>query len=138
MFKAVTFIIFMAVFFPVVFNTLAGVRGTNQMLVWAVLTLGANRWNVLKEVVLPGALPSIVNGIRLGMGYGWRAVIAAEMIAAASGLGYMIFDARNWLDTPVVVMGMITMGLCWLSLDRMILKPIEKRTIEKWGLVTQY
>lgn len=137
-FKSMTFIIFMAVFFPVIFNTLGGVRGTNQTFVWAVLTLGGDKWNVLKEVVFPGALPSIVIGIRLGMGYGWRAVIAAEMIAAASGLGYMIFDARNWLDTPVVIVGMVVMGLIWLTLDRIVLKPVERKTIEKWGLVSRF
>jgi NitT/TauT family transport system permease protein/taurine transport system permease protein len=137
-FTSLTFIIFMAVFFPVVFSTLGGVRGTNETLVWAVLTMGGNKIDVLKDVVLPGALPSIVTGIRIGMGYGWRSVIAAEMIAASSGLGYMIFDARNWLDTPVVIVGMIVMGLCWLALDRLFLKPIEASTIEKWGLVSKF
>ena len=136
--KSMTFIIFMAVFFPVVFSTLVGVRGTNETLVWAVLTLGGKKFNVMKDVIFPGALPSIVTGIRIGMGYGWRSVIAAEMIAASSGLGYMIFDARNWLDTPVVIVGMILMGVCWLTLDRIFLKPIEARTIEKWGLVSKF
>jgi taurine transport system permease protein len=133
-YKAVTFVIFTNVFFPVCFNTITGVRGIPQVLINAALTCGANYLQVVKEILVFGALPSVVTGIRIGMGFGWRALVGGEMIAATSGLGFLIFDARQFLKTDVIIMGMITMGLMWLLMDRLILKPWESRTIERWGM----
>jgi NitT/TauT family transport system permease protein/taurine transport system permease protein len=89
---------------------------------------------VLLDVVIPGALPYIVTGTRLGFGYAWRALVAGEMIAATSGLGYMIFQARDYLKTDEVIVGMLTIGLFWAAIERLVLRPIERRTIERWGL----
>ena len=69
---------------------------------------------------MPGALPNIVTGIRTGMGFAWRGLIAAEMIATNVGLGYMLFLARDFYRTEVIVFGMIVIGLLWLLLDRLI------------------
>ncbi len=136
-YKAVTFVIFTNVFFPVCFNTITGVRGIPQVLINSALTCGASYFQVVKEILVYGALPSVVTGIRIGMGFGWRALVGGEMIAATSGLGFLIFDARQFLKTNVVIMGMITMGLLWLIMDRLILKPWELRTIERWGMARQ-
>src|SRR5438067_680963 len=81
--------------------------------------LGAGRWAMLTEVLIPGALPNIVTGIRTGMGFAWRGLIAAEMIATSQGLGYMLFLARDFYRTEVIVMGMIVIGLLWLAIDRL-------------------
>jgi taurine transport system permease protein len=132
---AVTFIIFNSVFFPIVFNTILGIRAIPENMVNAALCLGASPWVLVKEVYLPGALPSIVAGLRLGAGYGWRALIGGEMIATSTGLGFMIFDARQFLGTDVVILGMVVIGILWLVLDSLILRPLEKRTVIRWGTV---
>ena len=90
---------------------------------------------MLTEVLLPGALPNIVTGIRTGLGFAWRGLIAAEMIATNVGLGYMLFVARDFYKTEVIVLGMIVIGVLWLLLDRLLLAPIERTTIERWGMV---
>ncbi len=132
---AVTFIIFNSVFFPIVFNTILGIRSIPENMANAALCLGASPWVLVREVYLPGALPSIVAGVRLGAGYGWRALIGGEMIATSTGLGFMIFDARQFLGTDVVILGMVVIGVLWLVLDSLILRPIEKRTVIRWGTV---
>lgn len=133
-FGAITFIIFNAVFFVVVYNTILGVSRIPQALRDAARSLGANRWQLLTEVLLPGALPNIVTGIRTGMGFAWRGLIAAEIIATNAGLGYMLFLARDFYRTEVIVLGMILIGAIWVAIDRLILAPVERRTIERWGL----
>jgi taurine transport system permease protein len=134
-FGAITFVIFNAVFFVVAYNTLLGVSGIPMPLRHAAASLGANRWNLFWEVLLPGALPNIVTGIRTGLGFAWRGLIAAEMIATNVGLGYMLFVARDFYRTEVIVLGMIVIGILWLLIDRLLLAPLERRTIERWGMV---
>ncbi|MBX3518679.1 MAG: ABC transporter permease [Xanthobacteraceae bacterium] len=134
-FGAITFIIFNAVFFIVTYNTLLGVSTIPLHVRNAAASLGAGRWAMLTEVLLPGALPNIVTGIRTGMGFAWRGLIAAEMIATNVGLGYMLFVARDFYKTEVIVLGMIVIGVLWLLLDRLLLAPIERATIERWGMV---
>jgi ABC-type nitrate/sulfonate/bicarbonate transport system permease component len=134
-FGAITFVIFNAVFFVVTYNTLLGVASIPMPLRHAAASLGAGKWAMLIEVLLPGALPNIVTGIRTGLGFAWRGLIAAEMIATNVGLGYMLFVARDFYRTEVIVFGMIVIGLLWLLLDRLLLAPLERATIERWGLV---
>ncbi len=134
-FGAITFVIFNAVFFVVTYNTLLGVASIPMPLRHAAASLGANGWSLLTQVILPGALPNIVTGIRTGLGFAWRGLIAAEMIATNVGLGYMLFLARDFYKTEVIVFGMIVIGLIWLIIDRFLLAPLERATIERWGLV---
>jgi len=134
-FGAITFIIFNAVFFIVTYNTLLGVSTIPREVRNAAASLGAGRAAMLTEVLLPGALPNIVTGIRTGLGFAWRGLIAAEMIATNVGLGYMLFVARDFYRTEVIVLGMIVIGVLWLLLDRLLLAPLERRTIERWGMV---
>jgi NitT/TauT family transport system permease protein/taurine transport system permease protein len=134
-FGAITFVIFNAVFFIVTYNTLLGVSTIPLQVRNAAASLGAGRWAMLTEVLLPGALPNIVTGIRTGLGFAWRGLIAAEMIATNVGLGYMLFVARDFYKTEVIVLGMVVIGLLWLLLDRLLLAPIERATIERWGMV---
>jgi taurine transport system permease protein len=134
-FGAITFVIFNAVFFIVTYNTLLGVSTIPRQTRNAAASLGAGRWAMLTEVLLPGALPNIVTGIRTGLGFAWRGLIAAEMIATNAGLGYMLFVARDFYRTEVIVLGMIVIGVLWLLLDRLVLAPVERATIERWGMV---
>jgi taurine transport system permease protein len=134
-FGAITFVIFNAVFFVVTYNAMLGVASIPVPLRYAAASLGARRWRMLIEVLIPGALPNIVTGIRTGLGFAWRGLIAAEMIATNVGLGYMLFLARDFYRTEVIVLGMIVIGLLWLVLDRLLLAPLERATIERWGMV---
>ncbi|MEK7752823.1 MAG: ABC transporter permease [Acidobacteriota bacterium] len=134
-FGAITFVIFNAVFFVVAYNTLLGVASIPLPLRHAAASLGAGGWTMLTQVLLPGALPNIVTGVRTGLGFAWRGLIAAEMIATNVGLGYMLFLARDFYRTEVIVFGMIVIGILWLLIDRLLLAPLERATIERWGMV---
>lgn len=134
-FGAIVFVIFNAVFFVVTYNTLLGVASIPMPLRHAAASLGAGPRQMLFEVLLPGALPNIVTGIRTGLGFAWRGLIAAEMIATNVGLGYMLFVARDFYRTEIIVLGMIVIGLLWLLIDRWLLVPLERATMERWGMV---
>ncbi|WP_238193739.1 ABC transporter permease [Methylobacterium frigidaeris] len=136
-FGAIIFVIFNAVFFVVAYNTLLGVSTIPHSIRNAASSLGAGRWALLFHVLLPGALPNIVMGVRTGLGFAWRGLIAAEMIATNVGLGYMLFVARDFYRTEVIVLGMVLIGIIWLMIDRLILVPLERATIERWGMVRQ-
>ena len=133
---SVTFIMFNTVFFLVFFNTLGGVRAVPRIFEHAVRTMGGSRRHVILQVLIPGALPGIVTGIRMAIGFGWRAVIAAEMIATSTGLGFLIYNAANFHQSDTILVGIIAIGLLWLATDRLVLQPLERRTIERWGLVS--
>jgi NitT/TauT family transport system permease protein/taurine transport system permease protein len=133
---AVTFILWNSIFFLVLFNTLLGVLSVPQVYRSAILTLGGSTRQIILDVLVPGAMPNIVLGLRMGMGFGWRALIAAEMIGATSGLGFFIFDASSYLRTDMIVAGIIVIGVLVMATDRLLLVPLERWTIERWGLVT--
>jgi ABC-type nitrate/sulfonate/bicarbonate transport system permease component len=122
------------VFFPVLYNTLLGVRTAPQILVNAVRSLGASRLQVLRLVILPSALPGIITGLRLGAGFAFRGLVFAEMVAAKTGIGYLIFEGAQSQQTARTIVGMIVMGALWLSIDQFYLRPIERATIQRWGL----
>ncbi|MGH7326448.1 MAG: ABC transporter permease [Candidatus Rokuibacteriota bacterium] len=133
---SVTFIMSNTIFFLVFFNTLIGVRTVPRIFEHAVRTLGGSRRHLILHVLIPGALPSIVTGLRMAIGFGWRALIAAEMIATSTGLGFLIYNAANFHQTDTILVGIVTIGLLWLATDRLILQPLERRTVERWGLVS--
>ena len=120
---------------PIVFNTMIGVRAIPENYVLALRSLGAGRLRLVTDVYLPGALPSIVVGLRLGMGYGWRALIAAEMLVRKGGLGDLIFGARTFGQVDRIIVGMIMIGLLYIIVDRLIVQPIENLTFARWGVL---
>jgi len=132
-----TFVIVYTVLFPVVLNTALGVRSVPLELHRAAASLGASRARTVWEVVLPGALPNIMTGLRNGLGYGWRALIAAEIIVGTSGIGFLMFDARRAGSVVEILLGMIVLGLLWYMVDAWVLAPIERATGQRWGLVTR-
>jgi len=129
------FIIFLGIFFPILLNTITGVRGVEPNLVRAARCLGAGEAAVLRRVVLRAALPQIVTGIRIGLGVGWMALVAAELVGANSGLGFLINDARTLLRTDIVIVGMIAIGLVGLALDLMI-RALSRRALP-WSRAMQ-
>ena len=132
---SVLFVIANTIFFASIYSTVIGVQAIPQVLYRAALSHGASRMDVILNVVIPGALVQIIVGLRTSMAYGWRALVAAEMIAGTNGIGYMTLEAVQWYQSEIVVLGMILIGLFWLLLDRLIFVPIEKITVRRWGLV---
>jgi NitT/TauT family transport system permease protein/taurine transport system permease protein len=131
----VMFIIWNSVFFLVFANTMLGVQSVATVLEDGARTLGASRAHIIAHVVVPGALPHILEGMRSGVGFGWRALIAAEIIGATSGLGAMIYEAKEFLRSDIIFTGVILIAVIGLILDA-ILGLLERRTIERWGLVS--
>ena len=111
------FIILLGIFFPILVNTVTAVRTVDANLIRASRTLGASEWDVLRTVVFKAALPQIITGIRIGLGVGWMALVAAELVGATTGLGFMINDARSILRTDIIVVGMLTIGVMGLLID---------------------
>ena len=120
---------------PIVFNTMTGVRAIPENYVLALRSLGASRLRIVKDVYFPGALPSIVVGLRLGMGYGWRALIAAEMLVRQGGLGDLIFGARTFNQIDRIMVGMVVIGVLYIVVDRLLVQPIESMTLARWGVL---
>lgn len=133
--KTVFTVILYTCFFPIAFSVLSGVRTIPVIYIHALRTLGASRLRIVRDVLIPGALPAIATGARLGIGFAWRAVIAGEMLAGRRGLGWMIFTAQDADLTAQVILGMVLIGIIWILLDRFVLRPIETDTIQRWGLV---
>lgn len=120
---------------PIVFNTVVGVRAVPEIYALALRSLGAGRLRIMWDVYLPGALPSIVVGLRLGMGYGWRALIAAEMLVRGGGLGDLIFGARTFAQIDRIMVGMVVIGTLYIIVDRLIVQPVENMTVARWGVL---
>jgi NitT/TauT family transport system permease protein/taurine transport system permease protein len=129
------FIMLNTIFWLMFFNAMMGVRSIARVYEQSVLTMGGSRWDVITNVYLPGAMPSIISGMRMSMGFGWRALIAAEMIGGDSGLGFMIFSSASEFKIEEVFLGVIIISLIFLATDRYFLIPLEKWTIHRWGLV---
>jgi taurine transport system permease protein len=132
--KAVVFIVWNAMFFALTYNAMLGVRQIPTELLRAARSMGTGRLRMFWEILLPGALPSIVTGLRVGLGYGWRGLVAAEIIASDAGLGYALFQAQKYFRTDVIIASMVIIGVLWLLMDRLLLAPLERRTVERWGM----
>jgi NitT/TauT family transport system permease protein/taurine transport system permease protein len=132
---AIEAVILYTIFFPVAFNTMTGVRTVPGQLVNAVRVLGASRARLVRDVWLPGSLPGVVVGVRMGIAYGWRALIAGEMVVGTGGIGYLLFQARSFHLTSRIIVGMVLIGLLWTFIDLGFLRPLERATVERWGMV---
>jgi ABC-type nitrate/sulfonate/bicarbonate transport system permease component len=134
---AVIFIIVMSVFFPVLYNLLTGIRVIQPVLIEASQTLGAGRAAIIRHVIFPATLPNLMTGIRLGIAFGFRSLVGGEMIASTDGIGYQIFNAQQYFQSARIVVGMLSIGIVWITLDRLVLRPIERRTTMRWGLLRE-
>ena len=119
-------LIFLACFAPMAMSARAGVRSVTIEQINAAYSMGATPWQVIRHVVLPAALPDILTGMRIAIGFGWTTLVAAEMVAATAGLGQMVLNASNFLRTDVVVMGIVLIGLIAYGFDLLM------RGVEKW------
>jgi sulfonate transport system permease protein len=115
--EAKLFLVSLGVFFPVYINTLHGVRTVDLQLIEMGRSYGMSRWRLFRRVILPGALPSIFVGVRFALGIMWLTLIVAETIAAQSGLGYMAMQAREFMQTDVVVLAILIYALLGKTAD---------------------
>lgn len=123
---SVVFITFLAAFFAIVINTIAGARAVDRLHMRAALSLGASKRRIMTHVVLPTVVSYVFTGLRIAIGVSWMSIVAAELIAASSGLGYMITYYREVLRTDAIIVGMLTIGVIGLLMD------LATRRIEQW------
>ncbi|MSP67027.1 MAG: ABC transporter permease [Alphaproteobacteria bacterium] len=116
--KAVVFITSISAFFAILLNTIAGVRAVEKSLVRAALSLGATESVLIRKVILPATLPHLFTGFRIALGVSWMSIVAAELIAASSGLGFMISYYREVIRTDLILVGMLSIGVVGFLMDR--------------------
>lgn len=121
-------LIFLSVFAPVVLGARSGVRSAAIEQIHAAYSFGATRWQVMRYVILPSALPEILTAMRIGIGFGWTTLVAAEMVAATKGLGYMVLSASQFLQTPVVILGIFIIAIIAFAFD-LLMRFLERRLV---------
>lgn len=124
------FLIAVGVFFPIYLNTFYGIRQVDRGLIEMAQSYGLNRWAMLRNVILPGALPSILVGLRYALGIMWLTLIIAETIAASSGIGYMTTEAREFMQTDVMVLSILLYAVFGKLAD-LIARGLERRLL-RW------
>ena len=133
--RTTVFIIAMTVFPPVAMNVLAGVESVDTTYLRAARMLGAKGWTLTARVLLPGALPYMLGGLRIGLGNGWRVLLAAEMVVGSgTGLGYSIIQARWTLDYPAAFACLLVILAVGLATEHLVFAPLERWTIARWRL----
>jgi NitT/TauT family transport system permease protein len=118
--RAAIFLVFLGAFYPIVLNTTFGVRSVDTKLFEAAAMLGCNGSSLFRQVVLPAALPAILNGLRLGHGFAWILIVVGEMTGVQEGLGAVIMDARMLSRADLVIAGMIVIGIAGFVSDRIL------------------
>lgn len=119
-------LLYMAGFAPLTVASMQAVKGVNPIYINAARCLGANSWRVFIHVIVPACLPGIFTGVRISIGVTYSVLVAAEMVAATSGIGWLVFDAGKFLRSDIVISGILVMGVTGLLLDRLA------RALERW------
>jgi NitT/TauT family transport system permease protein len=129
---AVIFVVFVAEFFPLYFNTEAGARNINPILIDAARCFGAKRLTLVRRVILPASIPYIITGMRIGLGGAWRMIVAGEMLASQSGIGSVLIESRYQFRATDLMMAMVLISVVGYVTERLIVGTLEKKTTEKW------
>ncbi|HEX4556779.1 MAG TPA: ABC transporter permease [Xanthobacteraceae bacterium] len=123
--------------FPIIFNTWTGVKAVKEIWVRSAQAMGADQRRLFVKVILPGALPYILTGLRLGLAQAWRILVGVEMLAAVPwGLGWLIFGAREFLNTDVMLAGIAVIAVIGLALEKLVFQRLERFTVVRWGMMT--
>jgi NitT/TauT family transport system permease protein len=129
-------IVFYAATFPMMFNTWSGVRSVNPLWLRAAGAMGADEHRLFWKVIIPGASPFIITGMRQAFLRAWIAVVGAEMIAASVwGLGWVIFDAKEFLNTDIMLASLIVIGMIGFVFERFVFGSLERMTVLRWGMM---
>ncbi len=126
--KAALFIITMGSLSPIIANTLQGVQDVDPILLQALETMGASKGQIIRKCVIPSILAYIVTGFRLGLGFAWRVLIAAEMVGVPDGLGYVLSVGRSTGQTDVTIVTILCLGVMMIIMDECLFNPIENLT----------
>lgn len=122
--------------FPVIQNSWTGVKAVKEIWIRAAQTMGADSRRLFRHVIVPGALPYVLTGLRLGLAQAWRILVAVEMLAAVPwGLGWLIFGAREFLNTDAMLAGIAVIGAIGLALEKFLFQPLERYTVVRWGMM---
>ncbi len=122
--------------FPIIYNSWTGVKAVKDIWVRSAHAMGADKSRLFRHVILPGALPYILTGLRLGLAQAWRILVAVEMLAAVPwGLGWMIFGAQQFLNTDVMLAGIAVIAIIGVSLEKLVFAPLENFTVVRWGMM---
>jgi len=133
---ATVLIVFYAATFPMLINTWSGVRAVNPLWLRSARSMGAAGPRLFRKVVLPGALPFIITGLRLAFQRTWITVVGAEMLAASSyGLGWVIFDAKEFLNADVRLASLAVIGAIGYVFERFVFGTLERTTVLRWGMM---
>lgn len=133
--SAVLLVAFVSMF-PVIYNSWTGVKAVKEIWLRSAMSMGADNRRMFRHVILPGALPYILTGLRLGLAQAWRILVAVEMLAAVPwGLGWLIFGAREFLNTDAMMAGVIVIALIGLALEKFVFQKLENYTVVRWGMV---
>lgn len=137
---ALVVVIANAVIWPISINVSQGFRTANPTVVAVGRNIGLSGWRLVRDVLMPAALPHTISGLKTGWAFGWRTIIAAELVfgvaGSGGGLGYFINDARYFLRTPDVFAGLVTIMTIGIALD-LAFSWLERRTVVKWGMKAQ-
>jgi len=129
-------IVFYAATFPMMFNTWTGVRAVNPLWLRAAGAMGADEKRLFWKVIIPGASPFIITGMRQAFLRSWIAVVGAEMIAASDwGLGWVIFDSKEFLQTDVMMASIVVIGCIGFVFERLVFGSLERFTVYRWGMM---
>jgi ABC-type nitrate/sulfonate/bicarbonate transport system permease component len=133
--SAVLLVAFVSMF-PMIFNSWTGVKAVKEIWLRSAQAMGADDRRVFRHVIVPGALPYILTGLRLGLAQAWRILVAVEMLAAVPwGLGWLIFGAREFLNTDAMMAGIVVIALIGLGLEKLVFQKIEDYTVVRWGMM---
>ncbi len=122
--------------FPIIYNVWTGVRSINPIWARAALSMGADQRVLFWKVILPGSMPYVITGVRQSFGRAWIAVIGGELLASPTwGLGRVIFDAKEFLNSDVMLATLLVIGGLGLLFERVIFQTVERHTIARWGMV---
>ncbi len=127
-------LIYLAIFAPMALSARAGVRSVSIEQIHAAYSMGASRFQVIAQVIIKGAMPEILTGMRIGIGFGWTTLVAAEMVAAQEGLGVMVLNAAEFLVTDVVVTGIVIIGMIAYLFD-LFMRYVERLLVPWKGKV---
>jgi NitT/TauT family transport system permease protein len=122
--------------FPIIYNSWTGVKAVKEIWLRSAQSMGADNRRMFRHVILPGALPYILTGLRLGLAQAWRILVAVEMLAAVPwGLGWLIFGAREFLNTDAMMAGVTVIAVIGLLLEKYVFQKLENYTVVRWGMV---
>jgi NitT/TauT family transport system permease protein len=134
-FSAMLLVAFVSMF-PVIYNSWTGVKAVKEIWLRSAQALGADDLRIFSHVILPGALPYILTGMRLGLAQAWRILVAVEMLTAVPwGLGWLIFGARQFLDTSAMLAGITVIAIIGLTLEKLVFQKMEDYTLVRWGMM---